>query len=122
MSPRRLSNPTKLQLEPWFHRHDERTGLLDADPSAPFGGPAVDPFLDRVELGDAAQGLRCNRRARGLMQLVELAPDVRPTRGKRDLSARGPPLEAGIAIDMQDAAEAAGCTAGREAERPSLKK
>lgn len=40
------------------------------------------------------------------MQVVELAPDMGPTRCQHDVAPRGQSFEAGIAIDLQHSTEA----------------
>jgi hypothetical protein len=66
----------------------------------------ADARLDDTERGDPAQGLDGDRRAGGLVELVELAPRG-PNRRRTPRCGRGQSLEADIAIDLQDATERA---------------
>ena len=68
-------------------------------------GTAADGILDRVELGDAPQRFYRDRRACGLLHLIELASGVSPTSCELESAAIAEPVEAGIAVDLHDAAE-----------------
>jgi len=74
---------------------------------------ALDPRLDREQLGDALQRLLGQWRRRGFIDVVELAAGVRPA---RDLGephrasvriGRKQGVEPGIAVGMQEAAAVA---------------
>jgi hypothetical protein len=71
----------------------------------PLRAQAPDTAFDGIEFGDATQGFGRDRRAVGLMDLVELAPDMGPTGRERDRSIGGQPFEPGIAIDLEDTFE-----------------
>src|SRR6266511_4723704 len=70
-----------------------------------FGGAPADRPLDRIELGNPAQGFGGDRRAGRLVQIIELPSRVRPTGCQQDVATRGQPLEPGIAVDLENAAE-----------------
>ena len=59
-------------------------------------------------------------RAGRLMHLVEFAPRMGPACRQLDIAAGGQPLEAGIAVDLNDALECARWEAGRSALRSGL--
>jgi hypothetical protein len=70
-----------------------------------LGSATADRGFDRVEFCDPAERLGSDRRAGRVVHLVEFAPGVRSTGGKYDVAACGPPLEPGVAVDLEDAAE-----------------
>ena len=80
--PAAVRNAAKLDFEPGLHRLDERPCVRLARSPACFGRLAADAFLDGIELGDPAQGLGGDRRAGGLVELIELASDVGPAGGR----------------------------------------
>ena len=59
---------------------DERLAALLPDRAPLLGGAAADLGLDRVELADPAQRLFRQRRAGGLVELVEAASGNAPSR------------------------------------------
>src|SRR6185312_3502135 len=67
---------------------------------------AADVGLDLVERLDPLDGFHGDRRRAGGGQLVELAPHVRPAEGERHRVPAGELAIAGVAIDLQHAAEA----------------
>ena len=67
---------------------------------------ATDARLDRIEFADPPQGFFGDRRADRLVQLVELTSRMCPAGGQDDIAADSQPLKAGIAIHLQNAAEA----------------
>ena len=66
---------------------------------------AADGGLDRIEFGDAPQRFCRDRRAGGLLHLIELASGVSPTSCELDSAAVAEPVEAGIPVDLHGAAE-----------------
>src|SRR5258708_6455014 len=77
-----------------------------AQRSAPPSDPATRWVCGPSVLGrDAPQRFCRDRRARGLLHLIELTSGVSPTPRKLDSAATGEPVEAGIAVDLYDAAE-----------------
>ena len=57
---------------------DKRLGTTLADGSSQFGRLAADLFLDCVKGSDPCDGFGSNRRGVGHMDIVELAPGMRP--------------------------------------------
>ena len=75
---------------------------------AVFGGVAADLGLDRIKLADAREHLGGQRRLRRDEELVERPTHMRPAerqphQGVRTIACQ--PLEPGIPIDLQHAAE-----------------
>src|SRR5690606_32846951 len=66
----------------------------------------TDLALYVVERADPVQGLLRDGRSRCLVDVVELASNVSPTGGLHDSSGLVESIEAGVAIGLQDAAEA----------------
>ena len=61
--------------------------------------------FDRIKFADPAQGFLGKRRIGRLRDLIELAPRMRPARSKDDIALDGQPLEAGVAVDVENALE-----------------
>ena len=98
--------PAARGLEPDLEVVQQRQGLGLADQPPLVRGLAVDPLLDRVELADPLERLAGQRRgAAGGVDVVELAPDVRPARSLRDAAALIQAAKPGIAVGLQHAAE-----------------
>src|SRR5262249_52989362 len=95
----------KLPLKPGLHRLDERPGLGMAHGPPLFSGTSSDGLLDRIKLADPAQSFGSDGRAGRLVQVVELPARVCPTGGQYDLAPRGQPLESGVTVNLQNAAE-----------------
>src|SRR5690606_34976637 len=68
--------------------------------------PSADLAFDLVECTDPGEGLLRDRRAGRLVDVVELAPNVRPTSSLHDTARLVKTIEAGIAVRLQNAAEA----------------
>ena len=67
--------------------------------------PTADLLFDFVQSPDPLKGLKCDRRGKRYMDVVELAPHVRPAGRFLDLLAVEL-IEAGIGIGLQHANEA----------------
>jgi len=74
--------------------------------AALVGGAAANVVLDPVQGGDARQRLAGDRRHAALCQLVERSTDMTPAEREPHLAPLGQRLIAGVAVDLQDAAEA----------------
>src|SRR5262249_35032047 len=72
---------------------------------SPFRGASSDGLLERIKLADPAQSFGGDWRAGRLVQVVELTACVCPTGGQHDLAPRGQPLESGVTVNLQNAAE-----------------
>jgi hypothetical protein len=72
-----------------------------------IGRAATDALLDGVELTDASQRLRGDRRRSRCGEFIEATPDMGPAEGERDRVSLGQDPIAAIAIDQQDALERA---------------
>ena len=101
-----------LQLfgQPDAHRLDQRPATLLTYRSAVLGMQATELGLDGVEFGNAPQGFRSQRRLGGDMDVVELAPDMRPAEGEPRGFVRLAGDQAAkprIAIDLEQATEPA---------------
>src|SRR3954467_10021258 len=86
----------------------ERLAALLPNGEPVLGRVAADLGLDGVELADPAQRLLRQRRAGGLVELVEAPPAMRPTERELDLvrrAARQQALEAAVAVYLQDTLE-----------------
>ena len=82
-------------------------GCAAAAPAlALLGGAAADLVLDPVEGGDARQRLAGDRRHAALGQLVKRPADMAPAESEPHRPFLGQRLVAGVAVDLQDAAEA----------------
>jgi hypothetical protein len=57
----------------------QRTSPCLADLASQLSWLAADLALDVIEETDALDGLRSDRRAVGYVDVIELAPDMRPT-------------------------------------------
>lgn len=66
---------------------------------------AADRAFDGVELCDAVERALGDRRAIGLMDVVELAPRMCPAGGLADVAAAIEVVEAGISVGLQRALE-----------------
>jgi hypothetical protein len=78
----------KRRLEPLEQILKQRRGSLVANFSALIGRPAAYLLLDPVQDSDSLKGLSRNRRSVRLLQVVKLAPNVRPTRRFLNASSR----------------------------------
>ena len=67
----------ELALQPGTQVVENRPALLGPGLAAVFGGPPPDLLLHRVERGDAEKRLGGDGRARGRLDVVELAPRMR---------------------------------------------
>src|SRR5215471_14018060 len=98
----------EFAFEPWPHRVDQRPALGLADAGALAGWAAADEGFDLVELGDPPQRFGGDRRTSGVVEVKELAADMRPAEGECD-GTRWPlstqPVETGIAVDLQHPGE-----------------
>ena len=100
-----------------------RSAALLSDRLAVRGRRAADVGLDLIESGDPPQSLLGQRRPGGDMDVVELAAHMGPTEGelRRIVGlAVDQAAEPGIAIDLQQAAEAAQMCCGCSPLRSSL--
>src|SRR5690606_39526986 len=91
------------RLEPVVERFQMRTGPRLPHRRAGLWGLAPDLRLDRIERADALEHLGRQRTGVGLVKLVELAPDVRPTGDFMNATGVVQPVEPGIAICLQGA-------------------
>ena len=66
---------------------------------------APDGRFDRVELSNAPQRFSRDGRGGRLMHFIKLPPCMGPARRELYIAASGEPLEAGIAVDLNDAFE-----------------
>jgi len=95
----------ELCLEPGLHRGDERQ-RPDAPCRSPgVGGLAADGCLNGIEFDDAPERFGRDGRAGGLVHLIELATRMGPTCRELNVAAVTQPLEAGIAVNLNDAFE-----------------
>jgi hypothetical protein len=97
-----------MVLQPGMQGFHDRSTSLVAYLSSMLAGMAPDLSLDRVELADAHQHLGGQWRGGGGKELVERPPHVGPAERQphRAVGAiPGQPLEPGIAIDLEHAAE-----------------
>jgi hypothetical protein len=78
-----------------------------ADGASKVRRQATGGVLDTVERADLLQRLAGKRRAVGLVEIEELAPDMSPAGDFADPAGLVQFAEAGIAVGLQDAAEAA---------------
>jgi hypothetical protein len=76
-------------------RLKQRRGSLVANFSALIGRPAAYLLLDPVQDSDSLKGLSRYRRSVRLLQVVKLAPNVRPTRRFLNASIRVKLIEPG---------------------------
>ena len=98
----------ELGFEPAVHRVDQRSALRLADAGPFIGRAAADARLDLIEFGDPLQRLGGNWRRGGMVEVKELAPDMRPAEGELDRARRprpAQPVEPGIAVDLQHPGE-----------------
>src|ERR1700694_4226448 len=70
-----------------------------------IGRPASNLFLDPVQRCDALDRFGCDRRLVRFLQVVELAPDMRPTCRFLHTAALIDLVETSIAIGLQNAGE-----------------
>jgi hypothetical protein len=101
-----------LQLlgQPGMQCLDQWLALLLAFRAPMLGGRAADVVLDGIELGNPPQCLLGQRRLGRDVDVVELAPHMRPAEGElRHIAsfAGEQATESGIAIDLQQTAEPA---------------
>jgi hypothetical protein len=100
-------NAAELFGEPDVHGLNQRPTLLMAHALTFAGGLAADSGLDRVELGDPAQGLLGNRRLRGGEHVVEFSSGVSHAEGELRGIAGGTSDQArkpSVAIDLNQSA------------------
>src|SRR5262252_6569673 len=88
-------------------RIEQRTSTSRSRLQTLFGRPASNITFDGVQLRDAPQGLGGQRRIMPHLQIVELAPHVRPAGRFLDLSALIEMMEPGVGVRLQSAAEPA---------------
>jgi hypothetical protein len=103
-------------LQPAMQGLDNWATSFLADLMPVLGGLATDPGLDRVEPADARQHLGRQRRLGRDVEVVEAPAHMGPAERQPDGgvgTTPGQPLEAVIAIDLQDTLEPARCSAGR---------
>ena len=74
----------ELRFEPVAQGHDLRLALLLTHRAAFVGGSAADCLFDLVELGDADERFRGDRRVAFLGDIVESPAQMRPTEGEHD--------------------------------------
>ncbi len=67
------------------------------------GGRAANLFFDPIQCADPPQGFPCHRRSMRLFQIVELASDMRPTRGLLNATIFVELIEPGVGIGLQRA-------------------
>src|SRR6516162_1136087 len=107
---RTLGDFDKALLKPWLQRRDD--GLRARLPlgTAHLRGAAADLRLDRIELADAHKRLGRDRCIASYVDLVELPSQMAPTKGERHRTAGTADtcqlVIAGVAVDLQHAAEA----------------
>ena len=101
-----LADEGELRLQPRFERIDDRAASRLSDITTLLGGSAGDLALDAIELGDARERLRRDRRGTALRQVIELPPDMAPAERQVHSIAIGQDLVAREAIDLQHADEA----------------
>jgi len=95
----------ELSIETDVQSVDDRLGERPAFGKTVVRRSGTDARLDGIELADPAQGFCCHGRRRGFGHIVELASRVTPACGERDVLLVSQLLEAGVAVDMQDALE-----------------
>src|SRR6266540_4458110 len=95
----------ELLFQPELQIVDERFGERRPLGHSMRWGLTANAFLDGIELANSPQRLSRNRRAVCLEEFVEVAPRMRPTGGQDDIAARLQPLEAGVAIDVENPGE-----------------
>jgi hypothetical protein len=104
----------ELPFEPGAERLEERLAAQLAHAATLLGRLPADLGFDGIETGDAGECLAGDRcRCVASLQLVELAPDVRPAEGQLDRASRRQFAVGAVAVDLQDAAEPARCWPGR---------
>src|SRR5215475_12922915 len=77
----------KVPLQPWLQRLDNRLRPRLALGTTHIRGATADLLLYRIELGDANERLRRDRRIATGVDLVELPPEVAPTKGQYHTAA-----------------------------------
>ena len=102
-----LADELELGAQPGFEGFDQRPTALLADRTTFVGGTATDVLLDPVERCNARQRLGGDRRRARVGQLVEVPAHVAPAEGELHVAPPGQHLVAAIAVDLQDALEAA---------------
>src|SRR5882762_9645914 len=102
-----LADELELGAQPGFESFDQRPAALLADRTPLLGGTATDLGLDPIERCNARQRLGGDRRRARLGQLVEVPAHVAPAEGKPRVALLGQYLVAAVAVDLQDALEAA---------------
>lgn len=100
-----------LMGQPETEVGDQRGGLRLACGKTFFGRTTSDAGFDLVDLGDAAQAFGGNLGAVLLIDVVQLAPGMRPAIGELQRRAThalwfGQCVIAGISVNLQDAVEA----------------
>ena len=100
----------QLLVQPGVQCFDQRPAVLLALRPAMLGGGAADVVLDGIEFGNPSQCLLGQRRDIGEVNVVELAPRMRPTVGELRAIvgfAAEQAAEPGIAVDLNQTAEPA---------------
>ena len=88
-------------FEPGVQVGEKRFSPGLTDGLADFRRAASDLGFDGIECGDALDGLGCRRQRMGNMDLVELAPRVRPASRFDDGSIFVEMLEAGVGVGLE---------------------
>ena len=79
--------------------------VIDDDLGRSASGMTARPGFERLVAWLCAGGFLGKRRIGRLRDLIELAPRMRPARSKDDIALDGQPLEAGVAVDVENALE-----------------
>lgn len=101
-----LTDQGELLAQPWLEGIDDGAASLLAGGAPLFGRASPYLVLDLVELGDALERLRGDRRGPGLRQFVEASADMRPAERQAHGIALGQRPVSGVAVDLQDSDEA----------------
>src|SRR5258707_3160802 len=102
-----LADELELGAQPGFEVFDQRPTALLADRTTFVGGTATDLGLDPIERCKARHSLVGDRRRARIGHLVEGPAHVAPAEGKPHVALLGQYLVAAVAVDLQDALEAA---------------
>src|ERR1039457_2569854 len=94
----RLFHPTSQVFE-------QGPGTRLADLAPDIDGLAANLFFNRIESADAVERFGCDRRRMRFMNLVELAPGVRPTGHFVDRAAVVKVMKARVGVGLQSALE-----------------
>src|SRR5260370_980772 len=94
-------------FEPLSQRIEQRLGLLLADLAALFRRTAANLFFDAIQRTDPLQRFPRYRRSVRLLQIVKLAPHMRPARGLMNEAIYVELIESRVGIGLQRAAKLA---------------